>query len=159
MKNLITAALFGALSLGTASLAVADHDRDRYESRYEDQRVLDTKQLRNDRGRVEFDLTPGQRRDGLLLVTDGRVAVRKIQFVYDDGRVVTIGARKLARLPQDGGALTIQTGRPPGLRHVRVWYKVGARQRSAQLQLVSFGDGYTDEQDEWEHENGRSYRD
>ncbi len=166
MKNIIAAALLGALSLGTAGVAAADHDHDRDRDRdgyrdydrYDDERVLDTRRLRRDRGRVVFDVTPGLRRDGLLLVTDGRVAISKIQFVYSDGRVATLKARRLARMPNDDGTLTIQTGRPPGLRHVRVWYRLAPRQRSAELSLVSFGDGYTDEEDLRDSERGE-YRD
>lgn len=162
MKTIITAALLGALSLGTASIAAADHDRrNRYESRYDDTRILGSKWLRNDRGRVEFDLTPGLRRDGLMLVTDGRVGIRKVQFVYSDGRVETLKGRKLARMAQGDGSLVIQTGRPPGLRHVRVWYRLPSRQRAVDLDLVSFGDGYTSEEDLYENRprRHREYRD
>lgn len=166
MRNFINAALVGALTFGTANLAIADrdhgrrHDDDRYESRYrDDERVLDTKRLRSTRGRVELDVTPGLRRDGLMLVTDGRIGIRKVQFVYDDGQVVTLKGRRLAAMPQDTGSITIQTGRPGGLRHVRVWYSLASRERSAQLQLVSYGDGYTDEDDRREHRPRRRDRD
>jgi hypothetical protein len=167
LNNKIIAALFGALSItATAAVASADHDRDRdrYDDRYYDAdryydmtRVLDTKRLRNTRGQVEFDVEPGLRRDGLMLVTNGTVGIRKIEFHYSDGRVVTLKGRKLERLPQESGTITIQTGRPPGLRHVRVWYaqetdRYSRYDRDATLKLISFGDGYTDEEDLWENQ-------
>jgi hypothetical protein len=147
MKNLILALALGALTFSTSSSALADPVRGQHRRYDDDLRVLDSQRVRRERGRVELDLTPGLRRDGLMLVIDGSLAIRKVQFVYDDGEVTSLSSRKLARMPNENGRITIQVGRPPGLRHVRVWYALPQNERSARVQLVSFGDGYTDDND------------
>jgi hypothetical protein len=155
-------ALAGALA--TASVASAEDrwdrsDRsssyDRYHHR--DLDVIDSASLRARRGTVEFTFTSGQRRDGLQLYTDARqLTILSIELEYSDGRITRLGRRTVT-----DGLLTIQRGRPPGLRKVRVKYTTARNDRRATLALVQIhdGDGYTSEADQRDDERGtyRSY--
>jgi hypothetical protein len=149
---LSTAALAGALA--TASTAAqADHDRrERTSVRQRDAEpdFVGTAVFRRGRGTVEFKMTPNERRDGLQLVTDAeQLRVRSIELEYSDGKIVTFRGSKLRDGLVQGQLLTIQRGRPPGLRIVRVTYSASNSDRGAKIALVQIhdGDGYTKEGD------------
>jgi len=144
-------ALVGAL--GLSNLAHADHWRDRESTTIRHrERTLDvigSARLNARRGEVTFTITPEMRRDGLQLITGKQgVRVLSVEFVYSDGRVERVRGRSL----EAGDPLTIQDGRPPGLREVRVRYSAN-RSGRARLDLVQIhtGSGYTREVDRPEH--------
>lgn len=160
-------ALAGALLTG--SVAFADHDRrapytsnhDAYGYRGDDgYRDYDQRGYRHDhdvigrermsarRGTASFAITSNMRRDGLQLATNARaLRVVSVELEYSDGFVERLNARQLRE--HGDGLLTIQTGRPPGLRHVRVHYTLGAYDRGATLELIQLhtGSGYTSDAD------------
>lgn len=172
-------------ALATAGVAQADgwrghHHRnvdDQQQQSYDDQSyddgyrsnldIIGTKTLRPGRGVATFTVTPGVRRDGLELRTGASgLRILAVDFVYSDGRIVRLPGQNLRT--QRDGLLTIQTGRPPGLRQVRVSYRAPTYQRSgydsrydngyvaqpaATLQLVQLhtGDGYTHTDDLWQN--------
>jgi hypothetical protein len=171
MKKLLSmTALAGALA--TSSVAFADHDRwergrvttiDHRRARAEAPRrqaaldVIDTERLAEGRGVATFLFESGMRRDGLQLTTDAqRVKILSVQLEYSDGRVVEVDPRQGLTA---GSLLTIQRGRPPGLRVVRVAYAMNRRDRGATLQLVQIhdGDGYTHEEDLWKYHDDDGY--
>lgn len=157
IKNLLSiAALAGALF--SAGVASADHEQ-RYERgqgrvwhrRHADTNdVIGTASLGARRGVVEFKVTPNMRRDGLQLRTSAaRLRILSIEMEYSDNRVVVLSGNILRRGIMDGDLLTIQQGRPAGLRFVRVSYAMNRRDRSASLELIQVhtGSGYTREGD------------
>jgi hypothetical protein len=160
-------ALLGALV--TSGVAAADDHWERrradvYQRDYRAQSDLDvigTARLDARRGTAIFKITPGVRRDGLQLATDARrLRVESVELEYSDGFVDRLGTNDL-RTDRYNGLLTIQMGRPPGLRVVRIRYTIGARDRGASLQLIQMhgGDGYTDKADIREGERRRRYQD
>ena len=92
------------------------------------------------------------RRDGLQLLNEGRsLRILSVELVYSDGFVEKLKTREIGALPSNS-LLTIQRGRPPGLREVKVRYATGRLDRSerrSRLHLVQIhdGDGYTSDRD------------
>lgn len=154
-KFLSLTALAGALALGNVAHAEHPDDRGpRSRTTYRDDgyrgdaQLIGTARLRDRRGEVAFQLTPGQRRDGLMLWTDARdLRLLQVELEYSDGLVETLRGRELRTALLDDGTAVIQLGRPPGLRVVRVHYTMRGYERRARLQLLQFGDGYTSEAD------------
>jgi hypothetical protein len=152
IKKFLTAtALCGALTM-TAGIASADHERRRPTAAYHQSSGLDvigSARLAARRGTAEFRITPEMRRDGLQLLTEARfLRVLSVELEYSDGFIERLTGRELGRM-SDGSLLTIQRGRPPGLREVRVTYQMSGRDRRARLHLVQIhdGDGYTSDRD------------
>jgi hypothetical protein len=151
IKTLLTAtALLGALA--TADVANADNWRRRPAPAYQQSSDLDiigTARLTARRGTVEFAVTPKMRRDGLQLMTNSSyLRIHEVELVYSDDFVERLTGNELGRYSA-GTLLTIQRGRPAGLRHVRVTYSTSGRQRNARLHLVQMhdGDGWTSDRD------------
>jgi hypothetical protein len=161
MKHTLIAAtaLLGALA--TSDLAHADHPTRRETPSYRahDQfDVIGRARLTSRRGEVSFTVTPEQRRDGLQLASNTPdLRILAIELVYSDGRVERLRGRALRTAFRDGALITIQRGRPPGLRHVHVRYALPRYTRRAALQLVQLhtGDGYTHERDLWNRPDHR----
>lgn len=156
IKNILSiAALAGALFTagGVASADDQRYERSgrvwRHERAVRDD-VIGVAALEGRRGVVEYRITPNMRRDGLQLRTDAqRLRILAIELEYSDGRIVELTGQKLKRGLTDGQLLTIQRGRPAGLRYVRVSYAVNRRERGATLELIQVhtGSGYTREGD------------
>jgi hypothetical protein len=144
-------ALAGALAT-TSSIAHADHERGRRTTTTTRVRtapdVLGTATIRRHRGVAEFTVTPNLKRDGLQLLTDADgLRIRSLELEYDDGRIVTFKGSILLDGLVSGRLLTIQKGRPGGLRMVRVKYIASSNDRGAKLSLIQIhtGDGYSKE--------------
>jgi hypothetical protein len=156
LRSILTiSALAGALAT-SSTIAQADrgrhgrHDRVTVRQRDTSPDVIGTARIRGSRGVAEFRLTPGERRDGLQIWTDAnRLRVRSIELEYSDGRTVTFRGNVLRDGLVPGELLTIQRGRPAGLRVVRVAYVGGRDDRGSRLSLIQIhdGDGYTREGD------------
>lgn len=151
IKSILTAtALLGALA--TADVAQADDWKRRSAPSYHQVERLDvigTARLTARRGTVEFAITPKMKRDGLQLKTNARfLKIHSVELEYSDGFVEKLSASELGATPRDS-LLTIQRGRPAGLREVRVRYSTSARERNAKLQLIQMhtDDGYTSDRD------------
>jgi hypothetical protein len=148
------AKLILAALLATAGVASADPYSYRHHRVHEERErdVVGTERLDEGRGTAIFRVTPEMRRDGLQLSTNmPGLRIISVDFGYSDGRVVRLPGRQLRGI-QDG-LLTIQTGRPPGLRTVRVRYLNDVRYGTGVLQLVQLhtGDGYTHDEDLWQN--------
>jgi hypothetical protein len=101
-------------------------------------------------GTATFRITPEMKRDGLQLWTDAqRLQIRSIELEYSDGFIERFSGAQLGTSVTNGSLLTIQRGRPPGLRVVRVQYAAPRWARGAVLGLVQIhdGNGYTDAAD------------
>jgi hypothetical protein len=163
IKAILTAtALLGALA--TTGVANADHDRRRPAPAYRqasDLDIIGSARLTARRGTVELTVTPKMRRDGLQLMTNSTyLRIHEVELVYSDDFVERLTGRELGRYSA-GTLLTIQRGRPAGLRTVRVTYSTSARQRNARLHLVQMhdGDGYTSDRDIRKSERKRARED
>jgi hypothetical protein len=152
-KILMMAALAGTLA--TSGAAFADSRNTRASTHADQLDVIGSAQVRNTRGDVTFTITPEMRRDGLQLQTDAYgLQILSVSFQYSDGRIVVQRGRDVAvERSANDSMITIQRGRPPGLRVVRVKYAASSRDRSGRLQLVQIhdGDGYTHEEDLWKY--------
>lgn len=163
LKTILTAtALLGALA--TADVANADNWRRRPAPAYHqtsDLDIIGTARLTARRGTVEFTITPKMRRDGLQLMTNSAyLRIHEVELVYSDDFVERLTGNELGRYSA-GTLLTIQRGRPAGLREVRVTYSTSGRQRNARLHLVQMhdGDGYTSDRDIRKSERKRARED
>ncbi len=174
LKNIVSSlAMVGALASSGAAFAQSwtghhrSDDNDTSARRHTRVRVkadiIGTRQLDEGRGVATFKIKPEMRRDGLALATDGaNVKILSVEFVYSDGRVVK---ERVRQTMGDGQAMTIQTGRPPGLRTVRVRYAMNdndyydSYSYSTRLRLVQLhtGDGYTHEEDLWKYHDDEGY--
>jgi hypothetical protein len=180
LKNIISSlAMIGALGSGGAAFAQRwtghHHSNSNSDSNYENRDgtwhrtrsradIIGTGRLDEGRGTVAFTFQSGMRRDGLALSTNaGHLRILSVEFVYSDGRVVRERVRQSLG---DGQMMTIQTGRPPGLRVVRVRYAMGSddsygydQSSSARLRLIQIhtGDGYTHDEDLWKNHPDEGY--
>jgi len=162
-KILSLTALVGALGISNVALADHDRNRDRASSgrRSYDLDVIGTARVTEGRDHVTFRVTPKMRRDGLQLFVDApNLRILAVEFEYSDGRVVQLRGRNLRQAMPERALITIQQGRPPGLRFVHVYYAMGYSDRAGSLRLVQLhtGDGYTHEADLWENQDRRVYR-
>ena len=152
-------ALTGALAV--SNLAHADHverrDRATVDPRRYGADVIATARLDDRRGEVTFQITPEMRRDGLQLRSNAQdLRIVSVELGYSDGRIEGLRGPELRTAMRSGQTVTIQRGRPPGLRFVRVRYRAPASGGSSTLELIQIhdGDGYTSRSDLRHDRNG-----
>ena len=159
--KLILSATALAGALVTGNLAYADHLQGSFPARVDSLRgepdLIGTARLDEGRGEVTFNVVPQQRRDGLQLRSDAsNVRIISVELGYSDHRVEGLYGRELHSAMASGQTVTIQRGRPPGLRFVRVRYAMPPNSYPATLQLIQIhdGDGYTSKADQLHDRNG-----